>query len=411
DQRSLLSLIIYLNDNFEKGKTKFYFPKQSPKFHVKGLTIKQEIEVYNGLEHRYKSVKIKPKKGHAILFTHNLLHEVIAPEINKSSDIKEGIILRTDILVKRTEKPLGFAITPEERDNYQKCLNFFYEAQRKEFNMYSNKSNQSIELNDIEELYERALSIRSSYPCLLELKLKESVINEQNKLIEQLPTEIWLSIFKHIDKQDIQNLTFAFPDFQSLKTIWENEELKKFEKYLFREKFIPTIVNQYFDQPLFCFVDSNFFFQHIDQCCRIAAIYAFFLLGHEKDSRTYTIHYDRNTQARQPIIDFDHSVDRTYMTNRHQSQFIGQDLLSRFRFKTKTISDLNDIKSDSTMNVDNEEHEVYEQYYSQYEKEKIMTKILREIIDCDQLFDPDKIDNRVYHWRNCKYDYDDILAY
>ncbi|CAF3929141.1 unnamed protein product [Rotaria sp. Silwood1] len=63
------------------------------------------------------------------------------------------------------------------------------------------------------------------------------------------------------------------------------------------------------------------------------------------------------------------------------------------------------------MNVDNEEHEVYEQYYSQYEKEKIMTKILREIIDCDQLFDPDKIDNRVYHWRNCKYDYDDILAY
>ncbi|CAF3941975.1 unnamed protein product, partial [Rotaria sp. Silwood1] len=247
------------------------------------------------------------------------------------------------------------------------------------------KSNQSIELNDIEELYERALSIRSSYPCLLELKLKESVINEQNKLIEQLPTEIWLSIFKHIDKQDIQNLTFAFPDFQSLKTIWENEELKKFEKNLFREKFIPTIVNQYFDQPLFCFVDSNFFFQHIDQCCRIAAIYAFFLLGHEKDSRTYTIHYDRNTQA-------------VY-------------LLSRFRFKTKTISDLNDIKSDSSMNVDNEEHEVYEQYYSQYEKEKIMTKILREIIDCDQLFDPDKIDNRVYHWRNCKYDYDDILAY
>ncbi|CAF3929121.1 unnamed protein product, partial [Rotaria sp. Silwood1] len=313
DQRSLLSLIIYLNDNFEKGKTKFYFPKQSPKFHVKGLTIKQEIEVYNGLEHGYKSVKIKPKNGHAILFTHNVLHEVIAPEINKSSDIKE--------------------------------------AQRKEFNMYSNKSNQSIELNDIEELYERALSIRSSYPCLLELKLKESVINEQNKLIEQLPTEIWLSIFKHIDKQDIQNLTFAFPDFQSLKTIWENEELKKFEKNLFREKFIPTIVNQYFDQPLFCFVDSNFFFQHIDQCCRIAAIYAFFLLGHEKDSRTYTIHYDRNTQAvceidivrvlysvfynqncysslyrvtqkdenkRQPIIDFDHSVDRTYMTNRHQ---------------------------------------------------------------------------------------------
>src|SRR5205085_7229666 len=30
DERSLLSLIIYLNDNYEKGETKFYFPKVVP---------------------------------------------------------------------------------------------------------------------------------------------------------------------------------------------------------------------------------------------------------------------------------------------------------------------------------------------------------------------------------------------
>src|SRR5205085_2190735 len=112
--------------------------------------------------------------------------------------------------------------------------------------------------------------------------------------------------------------------------------------------------------------DSDFFYQHINECCRVAAVYAFFLLGHEEDSTTYTVRYDRNTQEvcevereriladvfynrncygslyqvyqknknkRQPNVDFDRSVDRTYMANRHQSQFIGQDLLSRFYFK------------------------------------------------------------------------------
>ncbi|CAF2826039.1 unnamed protein product [Rotaria sp. Silwood2] len=35
-----------------------------------------------------------------------------------------------------------------------------------------------------------------------------------------------------------------------------------------------------------------------------------------------------------------------YMTNRHQSQFIGQDLLSRFHFNTEVVDD---IKTDSEL--------------------------------------------------------------
>ncbi|CAF1378014.1 unnamed protein product, partial [Rotaria sordida] len=46
DERSLLSLLIYLNDDYEKGETKFYFPKQAPNFDVKGLTIAEEIQSY-----------------------------------------------------------------------------------------------------------------------------------------------------------------------------------------------------------------------------------------------------------------------------------------------------------------------------------------------------------------------------
>jgi hypothetical protein len=43
---------------------------------------------------------------------------------------------------------------------------------------------------------------------------------------------------------------------------------------------------------------------------------------------------DENKQ--QPTIDLDHSLDRTYMNNRHQSQFIGQDLLSRLHLTIKS---------------------------------------------------------------------------
>ncbi|CAF3352933.1 unnamed protein product [Rotaria sp. Silwood2] len=141
------------------------------------------------------------------------------------------------------------------------------------------------------------LSIRYCYPRLLELKSRKSTMNpdEQKPLIEQLLTEMWLSIFKYLDEQDIQNLIFAFPDFQLLKIVWEAQELKNFEQDIFKQKLIPTINTQYGSQTLFRFLDSNFFFQHIDQCCRVAAVYAFFILGHSKDSTTYTAHYDRNT--------------------------------------------------------------------------------------------------------------------
>ncbi|CAF4633505.1 unnamed protein product [Rotaria socialis] len=86
-----------------EGETKFYFPKQSPKYSTKGSTIKEEIEDYGGLDDDYECVAIKPRKGHAVLFTHNLLHEGVAPEIRNSSGVKQRIVLRADVVVKRKE--------------------------------------------------------------------------------------------------------------------------------------------------------------------------------------------------------------------------------------------------------------------------------------------------------------------
>jgi hypothetical protein len=362
DERSLFSLIIYLNDNYKHSKTKFYFPKVKSRCDIKGLTIKEEIEAYGGLEDGYECITVKPKKGYAVLFTHNLLHEAILPLTRNSI---ERIVLRTDVLVKRKDKPLGFAVCPEEKDDYLACLNFFRQAQQCELKL----DKKSDELISIGELYERSLSIRYCYPRLLEEKINKA-INIEDKyqpLIDQLPSESWLHVFKFLNEQDIENLIFAYPKFQLLKIAWKAQEERSFSSDPSKEKFIPTIETQYGSRTLFRFSDAQFFSQHIHQCCRVAAVYAFFLLGHAQDSTSYTVRYNRYTQEvcevemeklltdvfynrncygslyrverkdernREAKIDLDYSVDRTYMINRHQSQFIGQDLLSRFYLKT-----------------------------------------------------------------------------
>ena len=86
-----------------------------PKSNIKGLTIAEEIQSYDGLDEGFECVVVKPKKGFAILFTHNLLHEAMPPEISNSLHQNQRLILRTDVLVKRKDKPIGFAICPEEK--------------------------------------------------------------------------------------------------------------------------------------------------------------------------------------------------------------------------------------------------------------------------------------------------------
>jgi hypothetical protein len=370
DERSLFSLLIYLTDNYEKGETKFYFPKVSPKTNLKDLTIEEEIYAHGGLYNGYQCVRIKPQKGHAVLFTHNLLHEAVAPKRMRNSYMTQRIVLRSDVLVERNEKPLGFAVCPEEEKDYFACLDLFREAQQNELRKYS-ISNSLEEADKAGKLYERSLSIRYCYPRLLELKLnKSSIIGEQQEeaLFDRLPREMWLRILKLLHEQDVRNLIFAYPQFQLLTRLWKSQEKIFLENDPFRPKYHPAIHTQYGRQTSFRFSDVDFFNRHVSECCRVAAVYAFFLLGHDRDATTYTVRYDRKTQEvhevemeqiladvfynrncygslyrvtqknehrRQPRQDFDNSVDRTYMINRHQSQFIGQDLLPKFHVKIK----------------------------------------------------------------------------
>lgn len=413
DERSLLSLLIYLNDDYEKGETKFYFPKQASKSDVKGLTIAEEIESYGGLVDGYECIALKPKKGFAVLFTHNLLHEATSPEMSNASPQTERLVLRTDVLVKRKGKPLGFAICPEENEDYLACLNFFREAQQMEL-MIAASSKLSTG-----EFYERSLSIRYCYPRLLQAKLKQSVVDkdQEKALIDRLPPELWLRIFKYLHEQDIHHLIFAFPPFQLLKIVWEGRVTRDFVTDPSRPKYLPTISTQYGSRTLFSFTDSDFFYRHIDGCCRVVAVYAFFLLGHGKDCTSYIVRYDKNTHEvcevqmemiladafynrncygslyrveqkdkikRQPKVDLDHSVDRTYFTNRHQAQFIGQNLLARFHYQMRdpdvTRSDIYGMEEYD--DFDPEEHHPVDRSTIQiYERQHVLCDEKNQLVD------------------------------
>ena len=72
DEASQVTFMVYLNQEFTGGETKFY------------------------LNHPYGEIAIKPQAGMALCFLHNLRHE--------GTTVKEGTkyVLRTDIMYRRT---------------------------------------------------------------------------------------------------------------------------------------------------------------------------------------------------------------------------------------------------------------------------------------------------------------------
>jgi len=93
-QHSFLTLLIYLNENFEGGETRFYPDKQHCRF-LRDIEDKQPVYV------------IEPKQGMAVINIHNTLHE--------GSKVRSGIkyVIRTDILY---QKPIE---SHRKLDKYQ----------------------------------------------------------------------------------------------------------------------------------------------------------------------------------------------------------------------------------------------------------------------------------------------------
>ncbi|KAJ3101245.1 hypothetical protein HDU97_001542 [Phlyctochytrium planicorne] len=163
DRRSRFSVVVYLTDEFDEGETTFYFPKEpltaETALKYKGFIIEEEIAARGGIADGFDAITIKPKKGKAVIFSHNVIHEAKSLKPSPLSAINpKRVVLRTDIMVKRVVGARGFVISEPETPDYQMALQFFREAQQMELEKNASRAG---------ELYERCLSIRYCYPLCL----------------------------------------------------------------------------------------------------------------------------------------------------------------------------------------------------------------------------------------------------
>ena len=379
DRRSIFSLILYLNDSFRGGETNFYLPKNI-KQQAKAMTTDEEIEAEGGLQKGFDSVNIVPRTGSAVVFSQNILHESTPLVMLEAPEYK--IILKTDVIVRRRDKPFGFSVSLEEKKDYFECLNYFRQAQQKELEG---------KINDASYLYELALSLRYCYPAALKNTEHSSLGILKASPTNIFPACVWENIFTHLNGQDAERLVYAFPDLNPIKRLQDERFNFKLEAIPVskRPMFYPKIDLQHGIYTCFEFSDANFFEENQEGCCRVAAMYSFFLLGHSPTNALYTVRFNPDTQEvcvvpldrllwdvfyNQPCYgtiykvkqqgkvkdayeDFVASVDRNYMALRHYAEFTGVDVSDTFRTETKVFKDSRITDDNSDGKSDDESHD------------------------------------------------------
>jgi len=293
-------------------------------------------------------------------------------------------------MVSRKEK-FGFQVSNAEAEDYLKCLDYFRKAQQLELAGDDNTL--------VNELYEKCLSIRYSYPTksMLTIDLPDNYTSErtQNKICDDsdndvdelniipvvsiskeinpftlFPVEIWENILLNIkNDRTSKSLAAAFPALSYMK------------RKLDLNYFIPKLVGTCGIVYKFSFKNSSFVYENIEACCRVLAGYSIYLLFHNDKDKMYTVRYNQenneitalplndflsslyyNEQSygciykvtqqdsdKNPKIDFNESVDRNYMLLKH---FSGVDINSEFSCKIKFESTNDKQIDDSIENSD-----------------------------------------------------------
>jgi len=138
EERSILTCMVYLNDEYSGGTTNF-LKSNGPK--IDELI---EEELSRGYQTIYKLI---PKTGLAVIFEHIILHE--------GAPVTKGVkyLMRTDVVFKRTKPPedMSWKYDPY----YHKMIRYYNDAAEAECSGDVRKSS---------ELYERAVSIRHCQP-------------------------------------------------------------------------------------------------------------------------------------------------------------------------------------------------------------------------------------------------------
>ncbi len=256
DCRSVLSIVIYLNDNFDGGETIIY--ERPDNINLKGLTIDEEIEFNGGLDSYCINETIYPTVGLCAIFPHDTLHA--GTKVTKGTKI----IMRTDIIYTREPSSIINPINEE----YKTCQHLFNEAQNRELDG---------DITASSELYERSLSMRKS---------KSNAYQD-----------IWHSIIRYLSLQDmgmIRKLNKLYKAYiQSYIGIYWIKA-KKIYGSLSKNKYIPSLLKRTGIKCVFEYDKDaiSFYNKHKEGCLRVVAMYAMILFGHSINSSTYIAQYD-----------------------------------------------------------------------------------------------------------------------
>ncbi|KAJ3049506.1 hypothetical protein HK097_009505, partial [Rhizophlyctis rosea] len=193
--RSVYTLMIYLNDDFEGGLTHFHSD-----------TEKDTIQT------------VRPKMGTAILFNHDVRHEG-APVTNGAK-----YIIRTDIMFERVD--LGPPGSLKDSETSYKTHPQYVESER----LYQ----LSIELQEngdpkgSTEAYLQAMEIHATLPSILP-KPKSG-----NKAIDTLPVELWTKILAFLTPKNLAILSLTNTKFREISRdpfIWSSLYKQRFPQH------------------------------------------------------------------------------------------------------------------------------------------------------------------------------------
>ena len=106
DKRSLYTVLVYLNDDFREGETRFYIPKDDT-IDTKGCTVSEEMHRIN-ITSGYTCIKFSPVAGDVLIFKQNLLYQ--GTSLKGVDGYK--FIVKTDIMVERpVNEKFGFSLS------------------------------------------------------------------------------------------------------------------------------------------------------------------------------------------------------------------------------------------------------------------------------------------------------------
>lgn len=114
DIRSILTVLIYLNDNFSGGNTVFY-DTVGPR---DGEDIVAD-EMKKGYHERFT---YNPKRGSVLIFNHNMIHEG-APLLSGTK-----YVIRSDIVFKRISRPTTYNYNWRKHPDFLQAINYFRKA-------------------------------------------------------------------------------------------------------------------------------------------------------------------------------------------------------------------------------------------------------------------------------------------